>query len=81
MADPIKTAKHIFNEFLSKYDSAATPDYDPSAKDAQAQVAGRKGGLKGGKLRAENLTAQRRKDIARKAARARWALNKQKIKQ
>ena len=33
---------------------------------------GRKGGLKGGKARAEKLTKRRRKEIARKAAEARW---------
>jgi hypothetical protein len=33
---------------------------------------GRKGGLKGGKVRNENLTPERRKEIAKKAALARW---------
>lgn len=33
---------------------------------------GRKGGKIGGKKRAENLTAQKRKQIASKAAKARW---------
>ena len=37
-----------------------------------AQVSGRKGGLKGGKSRAEKLTPERRSEIARKAAKARW---------
>lgn len=32
----------------------------------------RKGGLKGGKSRAQTLTAEQRQDIARLAARARW---------
>jgi hypothetical protein len=36
---------------------------------------GRKGGKIGGKKRAENLTAQARKQIAIKAARARWKKN------
>jgi hypothetical protein len=30
------------------------------------------GGKRGGKARAKNLTAKRRREIARKAARARW---------
>ncbi len=38
-----------------------------------AQELGRLGGLKGGKARAEKLTAEQRKEIARKAAKARWA--------
>ncbi len=36
-----------------------------------AQVSGKKGGLKGGKSRAEKLSARERSEIARKAARAR----------
>jgi hypothetical protein len=35
-------------------------------------AAGRKGGLKGGKARAEKLTPEERKESARKAAAARW---------
>ena len=34
---------------------------------------GRKGGRIGGKVRADRLTAQERKEIAKKAAQARWA--------
>ena len=41
-------------------------------KDPAAVALGRKGGLKGGKARAESLTAERRVEIARKAAAARW---------
>ena len=33
---------------------------------------GRKGGLKGGKARAESLSPKKRKEIAKKAAKARW---------
>jgi hypothetical protein len=39
---------------------------------------GRKGGLIGGRARAESLTAERRKEIARAAIKARWAKHKQK---
>lgn len=37
--------------------------------------AGRSGGLKGGKSRAERLTPERRSEIARAAADARWRKN------
>lgn len=37
-----------------------------------AAALGRLGGLKGGPARAAKLTARRRRDIARRAARARW---------
>lgn len=33
---------------------------------------GRKGGLKGGRARADRLTPEQRKEIAKKAAQARW---------
>jgi hypothetical protein len=41
---------------------------------------GRKGGLKGGPARARTLTPKRRKEIARKAAAARWGKEKAKEK-
>ncbi|MGO8792491.1 MAG: histone H1 [Terriglobia bacterium] len=72
MADPIKAAKGIFDQFLSKVDPASMPNYDPNAKDPRAQAAGRKGGLKGGKVRADKLTPDRRSKIAAQAAEARW---------
>ena len=43
------------------------------AKDPAAVSLGRKGGLKGGKARAEALSPTRRKAIAKKAAASRWA--------
>jgi hypothetical protein len=46
---------------------------DPDAGKNPAQVAsGRRGGLKGGKARASALSSEKRSEIARKAARARW---------
>ena len=47
-------------------------------KDPAAVSLGRKGGLKGGKARAAKLTAEQRSDIARKAATARWDVEKRK---
>ena len=41
-------------------------------KNPHAVALGRLGGLKGGKARAEKLTTEQRKEIAQKAARARW---------
>jgi hypothetical protein len=45
---------------------------DPS-KNPNAVALGRLGGLKGGRARAEALSPKKRKDIARKAATARWS--------
>jgi hypothetical protein len=41
-------------------------------KDPSAKARGQKGGLKGGKARAEKLTAAQRANIARNAALKRW---------
>ena len=46
---------------------AASPEKDPLAVEL-----GRRGGLKGGKARAKKLSAKKRKQIAQRAARARW---------
>lgn len=42
-------------------------------KNPAAVALGRLGGLKGGKARAKSLSAKKRKEIATKAARSRWA--------
>ena len=42
------------------------------AKDPAAVSLGRRGGLKGGKARAAKLSPEERREIARKAAAARW---------
>jgi hypothetical protein len=47
-------------------------DTPPTEKSAAAVELGRKGGLIGGRARAANLTAERRSEIAKKAAEARW---------
>lgn len=47
----------------------------PEQPDAErlARENGRLGGLKGGRARADKLSAEQRSEIARKAAQARWA--------
>ena len=44
----------------------------PPEKNPAAVALGRLGGLKGGKARAKILSPEKRKEIARKAAQARW---------
>lgn len=49
------------------------PTPDPAGgKDPAAVALGRKGGLKGGKARANKLTAEQRSEIAKRAALTRW---------
>jgi hypothetical protein len=50
----------------------------PGQKNPYASSLGRLGGLKGGPARAAKLSAKQRRDIATKAAKARWAGNKPK---
>ena len=47
-------------------------DETPQAPESAEAAAGRTGGLKGGKIRAEKLSAERRSEIAKAAAQARW---------
>lgn len=49
----------------------ATGEVEDTKRDTSAE-ANRKGGIKGGKERAVRLTAAQRKEIAKKAASARW---------
>jgi len=50
-----------------------TTGQETKEKNPAAVALGRLGGLKGGKARAAKLSAQKRKAIARKAAKARWS--------
>lgn len=51
----------------------AAREDENAGKNPAAVALGRLGGLKGGKARAESLTAKQRKAAAKKAAAARWA--------
>lgn len=59
------------NQLAARIVEKSTDPDDPEAETA-AQKNGRSGGLKGGRARAEKLTAEQRSEIARKAAQARW---------
>lgn len=50
----------------------ATNGKPPEPESPQAR-AGRNGGKKGGEARAKSLSPERRSEIAKKAAKARWA--------
>ena len=69
--DPNQLAAEIVR--LSTEESEASKSVSiPSAIAAYLSKIGRKGGLKGGKARAAKLTAKKRTEIAKKAAKARW---------
>lgn len=65
--DPNKLAKLIADIATGE----APPDPKPE-KDPAAVALGRKGGLKGGKARADSMSPERRAEIAKKAAAKRW---------
>jgi hypothetical protein len=67
--DIAQLAKAIVDESTS--DEPREPEDD--GKNPHAVALGRMGGRKGGKARAEKLTAEERSAIAKKAAAARWA--------
>lgn len=50
-----------------------TPPQPEPEKNPAAVALGRLGGLKGGKARADALSAKKRSEIAKRAAQARWA--------
>ena len=49
---------------------------DKPAPESAAALAGRKGGIRGGKIRAERMTAEQRQEAAKRAVAARWTKSK-----
>lgn len=75
MAKKKKTDEEDINLLASAIVKKATKEADEEEqpkKNPAAVALGRLGGLKGGKARAEKLSAKKRKEIAQKAAKARW---------
>ena len=56
----------------SVFDSEIVQKALSEGKDPLAVMLGQRGGLKGGKARKKALSPERRKEIAKKAAQARW---------
>jgi hypothetical protein len=65
--DPLQLAK-----LIGDIATGQVQDREDDGKDAAAAARGRLGGLQGGKARAEQLTPERRKEIATAAAAKRW---------
>ncbi len=74
--DEVQNALRVVEQAIGAPLKAAPlkPIRFPTPKKNPAAVAlGKLGGMKGGKARAAKLTASERKEIAQKAAKARWA--------
>lgn len=63
-------ASHIVEQAIGESIKQSPED---TKKNPAAVALGKLGGLKGGKARAEKLTPEQRKEIAKKAAQARWS--------
>jgi hypothetical protein len=64
-----KNISEDLNKIAFRIVGQATSEH---VKNPAAVALGRLGGLKGGKARAEKLSAKRRKEIAQNAAKVRW---------
>ncbi len=73
--DPNELAKLIADIATGERDDRLMTD---DGKDLAAVLLGRRGGLKGGRARAESMSAEQRSAIARRAADARWRKAEQK---
>ncbi len=67
--DLSQLAKRIVDEATGQKERTQAPS---EGKDPLAVELGRRGGLKGGKARAEKMTKAQRQASAKKAAAARW---------
>jgi hypothetical protein len=67
--DPNQLAKLVVDIATGEIED--TPE--DGGKDPAAVALGRKGGLKGGKARAAKMSAEERKESAKRAAAARWS--------
>ncbi|TMH18409.1 MAG: hypothetical protein E6H59_01750 [Betaproteobacteria bacterium] len=70
-----KATKDDLNQLAAAIVSQAVggqPMLKIEGKNPAAVALGRLGGLKGGKARAESMSAKKRTEIAKKAAKARW---------
>ena len=69
--DDAQNALRVFEQAIGE--ELAKPSMPPKEKDPIAVELGRRGGLKGGKARAANLSARKLSVIGKKGAAARWA--------
>jgi hypothetical protein len=70
-----RSSRKDLNEIAFSVVAQATgqiPRITPPVKNPAAVALGKLGGLKGGKARAKALSKERRSEIAKKAAEARW---------
>jgi hypothetical protein len=74
--DEAQAAVRVLATIIAKSETSTTPEEAPVEITAEMRAAaaafGRIGGKRGGPARAASLTAERRSEIAKQAAAARW---------
>jgi hypothetical protein len=70
--DPVQLGKLIGDILTGQVEDRAPDRLEDPTKDRAAVELGRKGGLKGGRARADSMSPTQRAEIARRAAKARW---------
>jgi hypothetical protein len=70
--DPVQLGKLLGDILTGQVEDQAPARPIDQSKDQAAVSLGRKGGLKGGRARADSLSPEERKRIAQVAAKKRW---------
>jgi hypothetical protein len=71
--DFTSVARRVVEQAIGeRLDGSPLPEPEPDTRNPAAVALSKLGAAKGGKARAENLSARKRREIAKKAARARW---------
>jgi hypothetical protein len=68
----IRDVNVLASHILEQATGESKPKPEDANKNPNAVALGHLGGLKGGKARANKLTPEQRKEIAQRAAKARW---------
>ena len=73
-ADVVQNAKRVFDHVITETETVSLTVIQNPAMLSQVMAAmGRKGGKIGGKRRLKTMTPERRTEVAKQAADARWA--------
>ena len=71
--DFVQVAKSVVEQAIGEHlDGTPLPPEPPDTRNPAAVALSKLGASKGGKARAEKLSARRKREIAKKAAAARW---------
>lgn len=70
--DFMTVARRVVEQVIGEKLDGSPLENPGEGKNPHAVALGRMGGMKGGKARAESLSPRKRKQIAKKAAAARW---------